>query len=747
VITLQKVKFKNFMSYGNTWTEFNLDEVSSLLTGPSGNGKSVITEAIFFSLFGSPYRKGNKSKLVNRTNKKKMECKLYLNKDGIEYKIHRGMKPDKLDFYDLTNDPETPKDKNINIKEFQQHMELLLGVDKKLFSQIVMIDVEYFKPFLSLPLSEKRHIIDKVFGIDTLQELSVNLKEVDNQNNVKLNKIKTDVELVEEKIKINEELEKKNNQEQLDKLNENINNNNNEIVEYNKKLENNKLELNTIQETVNKEHEELNNINTIILDIKEQKTNLIQEQYIENDKVKEKFKNEDTEIKNNINTENNKINTNNEQQIIDIKKITDKKNTEYNNLTNINKDINLKNDSSLQVIKDKNINLDTKIQEVTFNVKAFKKEYDLAKSGQCPNCNQPIHNAEQKIKDITDNVTILKEQINVLTQKKNTNITEINKLEEENKTSNLNFNKKIQDLEDKLILDENNIKENYKLLNKTINNVINDYKQQIIKLDKKIENEIDLISTQYKDKEDILLKQINKNISIKDNIQEKYDEHLLIKNNLNTDIVVINTNIVNKKTEINKYNVEINTIKNKKKNNIVITLKEELNILQKDLTNKNEMLDLLAIMKNILGDNGIRKHILQLYLPLLNQYINEYIQLMEMDCSFKLNEKFEVVFDSNKSNNIDYDFASVGETIRLNLALMLAFIRIAEKRCGNRISNLIVDEAFSSLDEVSAGLVLEIITKYLNKKILCISHNPDIKDFFRKIYTVSKDKFSTIEEE
>ena len=89
------------MSYGNTWTEFNLDEVSSLLTGPSGNGKSVITEAIFFSLFGSPYRKGNKSKLVNRTNKKKMECKLYLNKDGIEYKIHRGMKPDKLGFYDL----------------------------------------------------------------------------------------------------------------------------------------------------------------------------------------------------------------------------------------------------------------------------------------------------------------------------------------------------------------------------------------------------------------------------------------------------------------------------------------------------------------------------------------------------------------------------------------------------------------------------------------------------------------------
>jgi recombinational DNA repair ATPase RecF len=60
------------MSYGNAWVEFDLTQNTSLLTGPSGNGKSVIFEAVYYTLFGLPYRKGNKSKLINRINKKKL---------------------------------------------------------------------------------------------------------------------------------------------------------------------------------------------------------------------------------------------------------------------------------------------------------------------------------------------------------------------------------------------------------------------------------------------------------------------------------------------------------------------------------------------------------------------------------------------------------------------------------------------------------------------------------------------------
>jgi DNA repair exonuclease SbcCD ATPase subunit len=231
---------------------------------------------------------------------------------------------------------------------------------------------------------------------------------------------------------------------------------------------------------------------------------------------------------------------------------------------------------------------------------------------------------------------------------------------------------------------------------------------------------------------------------VKSQIEKEKDVYDSVKNG----ITRIEQNIENKKTDIHRSEKQIEELQNKKvEGGKVKELEDELAVIQKDLDVELEESNIIAIMKNILSDNGIRKYIVSQYLPLLNDYIKEYMGLMEMDCFFQLDDSFDEITNTGRTNTIDYEFASQGETVRINFCIMLAFIKIAEKRCGNRIVNLIIDEAISSLDEINASLLLEIITKYLNKTVLVISHNPDIKDYFEYVYFIKKTRFSEICEE
>lgn len=700
------------MSYGNDWAEFEFKSGASLLTGPSGNGKSAITEAVFYALFGAPYRKGTKGKLVNNINQKLCETELYLKKDNTEYKIVRGMKPDKLELYNLNKSDTEQENKNISIREFQEYMETLLGVDKKLFQQIVMIDSMYFKPFLSLSLAEKRHIIDKVFGIDSLQELNVNLKVVETENKGKIADLEKNKSFVNEKIELNKELEKKNSQEQIKGIKTYIT----ECTDY---IEKQKKELGT-------EEERLYPIKTKVQILKDGLV-LNQDKKIKVDKDIDDLKEKKYKIYGEIDTKYADKFKDNNKQIMDLnEKINDLDRARHTKIDEIKKEYRLK----YEECDGEKQKLNKEIDGYSYHVQTYKSEYELAQSGKCPTCGQVIADADKKVEDIKNKVAEIKQTVVGLKEK----IGEIQK----QKDVACEFER------NKIILAEtNNDKEKYKIKDSiTLIKKQNDD----IEIEKSKEKEKAVIDTDkdIKSKQDLII-DINKEINdIKSQIEKEKDIYDSIKNG----VTRIEQNIENKKSDISRSEKQIEGLRNKKVEcGKVKELEEELAVIQKDIDAQTEEANIIAIMKNILSDNGIRKYIVAQYLPLLNDYIKEYMGLMEMDCFFQLDDSFDEITNTGRTNTIDYEFASQGETVRINFCIMLAFIKIAEKRCGNRIVNLIIDEAISSLDEVNAGLLLEIITKYLNKTVLVISHNPDIKDYFENVYFIKKNRFSEICEE
>jgi DNA repair exonuclease SbcCD ATPase subunit len=206
-----RVQFKNFLSFGNTLTEFRLDQNKVILIkGTNGNGKSSVMEAIYFAFCGKPYRNIPKGKLVNNINKKNLLVILEFEHLGNEYKIKRGIKPNVFEIY--KNDELVNEDSNI--KDYQKQLESMIGIDSKTFKQTIMISSRFYTPFLSLTKAEKRDFIENIFSIKVFSEMNDYLKK---KNNILKQKGK-ELEMTLGHIESNIEIIKEFNEKQLKQI-------------------------------------------------------------------------------------------------------------------------------------------------------------------------------------------------------------------------------------------------------------------------------------------------------------------------------------------------------------------------------------------------------------------------------------------------------------------------------------------------------------------------------------------------
>ena len=161
-IIFKSIKFKNFMSYGNEFTELPLNNNEmALITGTNGTGKSSMIDAINYGLFGKPYRKVRLNNLVNRYTKKKMVVEIEFTSNQKEWKIVRGISPAIFEIYE--NNVLVPQQ---NTNEYQKWLENnVLGFDETIFRQIITIGSGYFVPFLKLSLQQRREIIEHLFDL------------------------------------------------------------------------------------------------------------------------------------------------------------------------------------------------------------------------------------------------------------------------------------------------------------------------------------------------------------------------------------------------------------------------------------------------------------------------------------------------------------------------------------------------------------------------------------------------------
>ena len=200
MIVFKKIRWKNFLSTGNIFTEIELNKsATTLIVGENGAGKSTLLDALSFALFNKPFRKINKPLLLNSITKKDLVVEIEFSIGSNNYKIVRGIKPNVFEVYQngaLLN-------QSADSKDYQDILEKqILKINFKSFCQVVVLGSASFVPFMSLPAGQRREIIEDLLDLQIFTSMNIILKQRITSNAEDLIKQEANKTIVEEKIKL-----------------------------------------------------------------------------------------------------------------------------------------------------------------------------------------------------------------------------------------------------------------------------------------------------------------------------------------------------------------------------------------------------------------------------------------------------------------------------------------------------------------------------------------------------------------
>ena len=245
MINFRKVRWKNFLSTGQSFTEIDLNRSpTTLIVGENGSGKSTILDALTFSLFGTAFRNINKPQLVNSINESNCLVEVEFTIGRKNFLVRRGAKPNRFEIEvdgELINQDSKSRD-------YQEHLEKnILKLNYKSFTQIVILGSSSFVPFMQLRSKDRRIIIEDLLDIQVFSTMNLllknknsELKNTINQNELELDKTENAVELQEDyisKMKQNNEQLISANQEKINKSNEDIATYNLQIADIETRIE------------------------------------------------------------------------------------------------------------------------------------------------------------------------------------------------------------------------------------------------------------------------------------------------------------------------------------------------------------------------------------------------------------------------------------------------------------------------------------------------------------------------------
>ena len=215
MIVFKTIRYKNFLSTGNIFTEIFLDKHNTtLIVGDNGSGKSTILDALTFGLFGKPFRKINKPQLLNTITRKDLVVEIEFSIGSNNYKIVRGIKPAVFELYkngSLLN-------QSAESKDYQEILEKqIIKVNFKSFCQVVVLGSATFQPFMQLSTGQRREVIEDLLDLQIFTVMNVLLKNKISDNNQMLSDCMNNKKIIEEKIKLIKEhlAELNNNNEQI----------------------------------------------------------------------------------------------------------------------------------------------------------------------------------------------------------------------------------------------------------------------------------------------------------------------------------------------------------------------------------------------------------------------------------------------------------------------------------------------------------------------------------------------------
>jgi len=175
MILFEKIRWKNLLSTGNHFTEVELNKDSTtLIIGTNGAGKSTILDALCFVLYGKAFRKINKNQLINTTNEKGTLVEIEFNVNKTEWKVERGIKPNIFKIHRNGEELDQKASANDQQKWLEQNV---LKMNYKSFTQIVILGSSTFVPFMQLPVSSRREVVEDLLDIKIFSSMNTLIKD------------------------------------------------------------------------------------------------------------------------------------------------------------------------------------------------------------------------------------------------------------------------------------------------------------------------------------------------------------------------------------------------------------------------------------------------------------------------------------------------------------------------------------------------------------------------------------------
>ena len=175
MINFKYVRWKNFLSTGNNFTEIDLDRNNTtLIIGENGAGKSTILDALCFGLFGKPFRSINKSQLLNSINNSAALVEVEFTIGTKKIKVVRGIKPNVFEIY--INGKMYNQD--ANARDYQKYLEQqVLKLNYRSFTQVVILGSSTFIPFMQLKARQRRDVVEDILDIGIFSLMNMLLKQ------------------------------------------------------------------------------------------------------------------------------------------------------------------------------------------------------------------------------------------------------------------------------------------------------------------------------------------------------------------------------------------------------------------------------------------------------------------------------------------------------------------------------------------------------------------------------------------
>lgn len=200
MVHFKSIRWKNLMSYGNMWTEIQLDRSpSTMILGGNGSGKSTLTDALMFGLFGKPFRKIKKGQLINTKAGREALVEISFTTDGDDYLIRRGIKPDVFEVHKngvLLNQEASSRD-------YQKELESkILRMTYDAAGQLVCVGKAQHKPFMQLDSKGRRQFVEVILNLTVFS----NMLQIHSARSTKLKnlitELKTGITVTKEKVKL-----------------------------------------------------------------------------------------------------------------------------------------------------------------------------------------------------------------------------------------------------------------------------------------------------------------------------------------------------------------------------------------------------------------------------------------------------------------------------------------------------------------------------------------------------------------